>query len=554
MTFGLRSAAASLSNFPKFQQAGDIKLGNGTATIAQKGALLTAVASILRYHQNRGELGSSQWFRRSGGAQSVPDRLLSHRCPRAPRPATASLPSPIPASRWSISGVRPNSPAAPMWKWPRRLRRRSRISWRKARRCCSRSRCPLNGAPAGGHFVVATGIEADGSIVIQDPSPLFARTQPGRLPERLQCCRRRLEGECARRRALRAAQSRLHPLPGGGAFAARRAAADRSPRTSRPRPESAGSRSNSSIRWTRRATPAGTGSAALPSYCLRWRAAGLSDSDRRRATIPRAAHRPGARRVADRSFGQRCRPPIGPPGRNSISRWRRRTSASRRTRSSTGPRSHRESRPAVWCRSSVLDFPVPGKATTVDMDGVADARCCSRRRFRSMRRYRLRWHQACIILRVQSAYGSSQQAVTVSAVAPGIFLIGNPPIGAITNQNFNLVGPSNPLPRGQALVIFATGLGAVTQSGQLSRTNAPVTVLLNGTELPASFAGLAPGFIGLYQVNVTDPGRYAAGARDSPYAQSWWTAKQFGVGSVTVMQEKMGPFGVKLLTRGPQRD
>jgi uncharacterized protein (TIGR03437 family) len=108
-------------------------------------------------------------------------------------------------------------------------------------------------------------------------------------------------------------------------------------------------------------------------------------------------------------------------------------------------------------------------------------------------------------IRVQSVYGSSQQAVTVSAVAPGIFLIGNPPLGAITNQNFSLVGPSNPLPRGQSLVIFATGLGAVTQSGQLSRTSAPVTVVLNGTELPASFAGLAPGFIGLYQVNVTIP-------------------------------------------------
>ena len=55
------------------------------------------------------------------------------------------------------------------------------------------------------------------------------------------------------------------------------------------------------------------------------------------------------------------------------------------------------------------------------------------------------------------------------------------------------------------MVIFATGLGAVTQSGQYSMTTAPVTVVLNGTELPASFAGLAPGFVGLYQVNVTIP-------------------------------------------------
>jgi uncharacterized protein (TIGR03437 family) len=55
------------------------------------------------------------------------------------------------------------------------------------------------------------------------------------------------------------------------------------------------------------------------------------------------------------------------------------------------------------------------------------------------------------------------------------------------------------------MVIFATGLGAVTQSGQLSRTNAPVTVMLDGTELTALFAGLTPGYFGLYQVNVTIP-------------------------------------------------
>src|SRR5207302_3306504 len=55
-TFGLRAAATNLANFPKIQQAGDAALGNGAASIAQKGALLTAVASILRYYQNRGDL------------------------------------------------------------------------------------------------------------------------------------------------------------------------------------------------------------------------------------------------------------------------------------------------------------------------------------------------------------------------------------------------------------------------------------------------------------------------------------------------------------------
>ena len=100
-----------------------------------------------------------------------------------------------------------------------------------------------------------------------------------------------------------------------------------------------------------------------------------------------------------------------------------------------------------------------GKATTVDMDGTA-MRLLFATPFQINAEVPLTMAPRVHILRVQSVYGSLQQSVTVSAVAPGIFLIGNPPVGAITNQNFNLVGPSNPLPRGQSLVIFATGLGA----------------------------------------------------------------------------------------------
>ena len=120
VTFGLRSAAASLSNFPKFQQAGDSKMGNGTATIAQKGALLTAVASILRYHQNRGELGSPNGSADRGGAQSVPHHLLPDRCEGQADLRRLPGQSRIAESRWSICGARPNSPAAPMSRWRRR--------------------------------------------------------------------------------------------------------------------------------------------------------------------------------------------------------------------------------------------------------------------------------------------------------------------------------------------------------------------------------------------------------------------------------------------------
>ncbi len=152
----------------------------------------------------------------------------------------------------------------------------------------------------------------------------------------------------------------------------------------------------------------------------------------------------------------------------------------------------------------------PGKTTVVDMDGTT-LRMLLATPFQINAEVPLGMAPGVHSLHVQSAFGSAQQSVMVSAVAPGIFLLGNPPIGAITNTNYSLIGPSNPLPRGQAMVIYATGLGAVTQSGQFSVTKAPVTVVLNGTELPASFAGLAPGFVGLYQVNVLIPAGTAPG-------------------------------------------
>ena len=55
------------------------------------------------------------------------------------------------------------------------------------------------------------------------------------------------------------------------------------------------------------------------------------------------------------------------------------------------------------------------------------------------------------------------------------------------------------------LVIFCTGLGVTGTQGQLHPASTPVTVLLSGSELKPAFAGLTPGFIGLYQVNVQVP-------------------------------------------------
>ncbi len=78
-------------------------------------------------------------------------------------------------------------------------------------------------------------------------------------------------------------------------------------------------------------------------------------------------------------------------------------------------------------------------------------------------------------------------------------------MGAMTNASHHLIGPLNPLERGQPLIVFATGLGAV-RSGSPPDTIAPVTAQGNEVEFSVQFAGLAPGHPGLYQVNVLIPG------------------------------------------------
>jgi uncharacterized protein (TIGR03437 family) len=146
----------------------------------------------------------------------------------------------------------------------------------------------------------------------------------------------------------------------------------------------------------------------------------------------------------------------------------------------------------------------PGGATAVDMDGVA-ATVLWASAFQINAQVPPGIAPGVHTLRVRSAYGVAQQSVGVSAIAPAIFLMGNSGMGAVLNQDFSMNGPANPLPRGQVLVVYATGLGAVARQGQLSVTTAPVTAVVNGQELPAQFAGLAPGYVGLYQVNVPIP-------------------------------------------------
>ena len=501
VTFGLRSAAASLSGFPKFQQSGDVKIGSGAATIAQKGALLTAVAAILRYHQNRGELGSP-----NGSADPAAlNQFLTAYCPTDVKGAqncdgflVGSNGGEQVVNLWraaEFTGAADVEVAAAI---PAAiadfLAQGSPVLLSLA--------MSLNGSPAGGHFVVATGIAADGSIAIQDPSPLYARATLADY----------LNGFNAGGSAWKA------NVRGIARFALRSPLSTRFLLAAPSQPAALLQSLATDI----------TSAAGVCGQALE-----LFDSVDS-AGNP-AAGTPLSRITACDGAQTSYQLSIGSTQPFQVQLTDLAPGGSHTDLSGSAPATYRATRTQFYLTLAPQDVSFaaasvvngatfaagiapggvasifgtglfgPGKTTSVDIDNVAMPILFATP-FQINAVVPPAMAPGVHDMRIQSAYGSSQQAVMVSAVAPGIFLIGNPPIGAITDQNFHLVQASSPLTRGQSMVIFATGLGAVTQvAGQLSSTSAPVSVLLNGTELPASFAGLAPGFIGLYQVNVTIP-------------------------------------------------
>jgi uncharacterized protein (TIGR03437 family) len=90
----------------------------------------------------------------------------------------------------------------------------------------------------------------------------------------------------------------------------------------------------------------------------------------------------------------------------------------------------------------------------------------------------------------------------------------------IKAANQELVTPSNPVHAGDDLVIYAAGLGATSPlveagnpapSTPLAFTTIAPDVRLGDVRLAVTYAGLAPGQIGLYQVNVKVPSHPPAG-------------------------------------------
>jgi uncharacterized protein (TIGR03437 family) len=117
---------------------------------------------------------------------------------------------------------------------------------------------------------------------------------------------------------------------------------------------------------------------------------------------------------------------------------------------------------------------------------------------------------------------SNQVTVYVDNTAPGIYTFTESGIGAgaILHSDYSAVTNGSPAKAGETVLMFLTGLGAVTpQVGDgAAASSSPVSSSLeasaisvflsdgaNFAQAQVSFAGLAPGIAGLYQVNFTLP-------------------------------------------------
>lgn len=141
-------------------------------------------------------------------------------------------------------------------------------------------------------------------------------------------------------------------------------------------------------------------------------------------------------------------------------------------------------------------------------------------------------------VQVMSSAGSGTMTVQVAAAAPAIFTLnqqGTGP-GAIQHATtYQVVTDSNPATAGEIVSIYCTGLGAVNPPAQTGavppvpppQTVVPVQVSIGGITVQPLYAGVAPGFPGLYQVNAQIPIGTRSGAQPLQILQN-------GVASNTV--------------------
>jgi uncharacterized protein (TIGR03437 family) len=111
---------------------------------------------------------------------------------------------------------------------------------------------------------------------------------------------------------------------------------------------------------------------------------------------------------------------------------------------------------------------------------------------------------------------SDVYTIPLATYSPGIFEFNDSghQSAAVLDTNFAVVTQANPAKRGQAIQIYVNGLGPVdnqppsgepTAAQPFATTRVTPSVSIGGSPAQVLFSALAPGIVGLYQVNVIVP-------------------------------------------------
>jgi uncharacterized protein (TIGR03437 family) len=108
---------------------------------------------------------------------------------------------------------------------------------------------------------------------------------------------------------------------------------------------------------------------------------------------------------------------------------------------------------------------------------------------------------------------SPMVGVPVLAAQPGIinYSSGGNTYGAILHADYSLATTASPVTSGETVLIYCTALGGVNTpqvDGTASNGESTIalpTITIGGAPAMVTFSGLAPGFVGLNQVNVVVP-------------------------------------------------
>jgi len=115
---------------------------------------------------------------------------------------------------------------------------------------------------------------------------------------------------------------------------------------------------------------------------------------------------------------------------------------------------------------------------------------------------------------------SAAEPVALAAVRPALFTVSGTGSGAAAalHADFTSVNQDRPAAPGEIVLLFGTGLGLTLpkiRTGEVGKGEpvvAPVSVTMDGRDARVLFAGLAPRFVGLYQINAVVPAIATTGA------------------------------------------